>query len=506
MRSYHSIINTCCAGGGKTTQIIKYIKNLLDHGVCMSRILIISFSNATINVLVKRLAEYNVQVNNITTLHAFCHRFQSQSITTDIEIVITQMIKNYSSLKSIPLSIVRNILSVYYQSNVEHSTYIATMLNENNKNIFLEIVKLSKELDLYCDVHKIIPLWKICHSFYQNIEDNTYDIYSKFDYLLIDEAQDLSWIQLRIIAYFIKHIFIHDNKKFTVVGDEHQCIYNFQGSLVSYYTEFISYILNICIIQKHKVIQINNTKTYRFGGELLSKINTLFYTHTSDVINTTYSEKTLQNPMTYISNIINKYAATHTIGILFQYHDHLTTSLQNHIKKGVNIKIKIRKLPIFKYMQMYYQSLTKYNGRVNGNIPDHTDIFQMIYWCINRCTSKSYITNQVYEYLINRCNSYHTLTAYFLTLPDVIYIKSVHKTIKFLTIHSSKGSEFDIVIHIKQKPISSQINILTKYFMVWYGTENLLQSLYKQEILTLNRNLIYVAMTRAKKKYFSVSI
>ncbi len=87
---------------------------------------------------------------------------------------------------------------------------------------------------------------------------NTYHNYKNFKYIIVDEAQDTSFIRLNLI----KAIYHLNNSIITAVGDDFQSIYHFSGCLGEIFLNFNDYFPN------SKIYYLKYT--YRNSQELIN--------------------------------------------------------------------------------------------------------------------------------------------------------------------------------------------------------------------------------------------
>jgi superfamily I DNA/RNA helicase/DNA polymerase III epsilon subunit-like protein len=173
-----------CAGSGKTTTIICRIKYLIDKGVLPSKIILMTFNVDAAKSMKNKLKEI------------FCG-FKPNVLVGTIDSVACKFYHTYFKKE--------------YQVGVQE--YCAELLN------FLKSPSGQGSL-----------------------------ITSKYDYLFVDEFQDVNKIQYETILEFYKA-----GTKITVIGDDAQNIYKFRGSDMKY------------IIELDKHIKYLNTYTLRIN-------------------------------------------------------------------------------------------------------------------------------------------------------------------------------------------------------------------------------------------------
>jgi superfamily I DNA/RNA helicase len=97
-------------------------------------------------------------------------------------------------------------------------------------------------------------------SLFQNHEDIANKYKSKFQYILVDEFQDVNNLQVELI----KHL-LTDQTQLFCVGDDWQSIYGFRGSNVDYIVDFENYFPN------SKVVKLN--QNYRSTQNIVGASN-----------------------------------------------------------------------------------------------------------------------------------------------------------------------------------------------------------------------------------------
>ncbi len=95
----------------------------------------------------------------------------------------------------------------------------------------------------YLDFNDLISR---CTSLFQNQTDIANKYKSKYQYILVDEFQDVNNLQVELIK-----LMLTDQTQLFCVGDDWQSIYGFRGSNVSYIVDFENYFAN------SKVIKLN---------------------------------------------------------------------------------------------------------------------------------------------------------------------------------------------------------------------------------------------------------
>ena len=94
-------------------------------------------------------------------------------------------------------------------------------------------------------------------SLFQNHEDIVNNYKGKFQYILVDEFQDVNNLQVELIK-----LLLTDNTQLFCVGDDWQSIYGFRGSNVSYIVEFENHFTNAKTIK----LNLNYRSTQNIVG------------------------------------------------------------------------------------------------------------------------------------------------------------------------------------------------------------------------------------------------
>lgn len=573
-----NLISLSTAGGGKTTKLIQRVQNIIKNGGNPDKILIISFTNASCEDI------YNKSGIIAYTLHSFTYSFLNSNFTIieNITKLVEIFLPNYINLLSLGLNTVVNLVNSYFL--FKNFPENLDFLSEKDQILNLEFKELINQINDEKLMHNAIFFSDIIHSFRENLEINKSDVlfklFNTYDHFLLDEAQDMSILQLNIIYILITEIFTLENKSFFIVGDVKQSIYDFQGSLPEYYLNFIDNIKLFCLNQNSSLEIEDNNKTYRFGGQILQRINQEFVEHTSEKTTGEFNEIFLNDTdqlLVLIKEILEneknkillasgekiiKESEENKISldllILFKKNNTIVEKVQNLlIKEGLDQKIWTQNNKIVEDLRniMYYlQSQNQENPNLKYilarilqgcffymNEPDffyfvQSDKLDLI---INKSSEDPFVLDVInfLENIKNNANSaskvmeilcsrlifstdinlevlrelyyesffYGGFIDFILTIPDTIRIKK--NGIKFSTVHSSKGLEAEIVIFLDFLRDDEQtFSNLSPFFFSSDPNDKTkeLISAKKTQIETTKKNLLYVALTRAKSKLYHI--
>ena len=102
----HSLI-IAGAGTGKTTTLLKKVDILISNGIKEEEILVISFTNETVNNF-KKKCKYNI---NVSTFHKLANTMLNDDYMIIEDDVLTKIIHKY--LKDIPLKLKKRLYFIY---------------------------------------------------------------------------------------------------------------------------------------------------------------------------------------------------------------------------------------------------------------------------------------------------------------------------------------------------------------------------------------------------------
>jgi len=231
------------AGSGKTRVITHKFAHLVhNYGINPHSILCITFTNKAAEELKNRLYEL-IGIENpywVRTIHSACLQMIKPFITElgyKDNFTITSMSKQKS--------IIREIL---YKLNIEQKGNVGKMLTmisrckdypnptkylmehysnvDRAKHIFIEYHAMMQENN-FLDFDDILLH---AHYLFKHNEHFRQGWLNTFNYILVDEYQDVNNIQYLIIKELGNNI--------TVVGDDYQAIYAFRGSDPKHFIEF----------------------------------------------------------------------------------------------------------------------------------------------------------------------------------------------------------------------------------------------------------------------------
>ncbi len=233
----HPMLVIAGPGSGKTTVLTMRVQNLIEeYKVNPANILVITFTKAAAMEMKSRFNNLRGQNTNVTfgTFHAVFFKILRAAYNYSVDSIVkddrrTQIIRqaiDRSSLETDDInelvnSITGEISKVKTEGIDINAYYSASCAEEEFREIYKYYVHSLKnaglidfdDMLLYC--HELLTARKDILTQWQN----------RYQYILIDEFQDINKIQyevIRLLAFPRNNLFI--------VGDDDQSIYGFRGS------------------------------------------------------------------------------------------------------------------------------------------------------------------------------------------------------------------------------------------------------------------------------------
>ena len=251
------------AGAGKSTTMAHRVQHLVQvHGVPASRILVCSFSKATVNDIEHKLEKLSVPSVSCYTFNALGRKIVQKTIQQgywpafneehiehrNSQLAMRALVelgkqygKNFSQL-DINQEDLQNYISVC-KGNLRYANILTAKLpvhtlayaeQAEHKNAhYLKAYQLYEQIRqqnnwLTFD-DQLLLAWEALERF----EAIRAWAKNSFDYLLIDEFQDVNKVQVQIAD-----ILSEDHRNYMAIGDDDQCIYEWRGADVSYILNF----------------------------------------------------------------------------------------------------------------------------------------------------------------------------------------------------------------------------------------------------------------------------
>ncbi len=242
-------------GSGKTTVLLQKIQEILRAGVDPSKVLVLTFSKAAALNMKDRFMRMSSQVPWFGTIHAFCYRelagrqFKIISETAQFKAMEPLSAKYHlapEEIRRVLGEISRTKTAVHEQADFckgwagtagagetaetaeTAATTAAAVMGESLSGLYPEKFMAEAKscyLNYKADNH-LLDFDDLEEEFTGKLRDHDYAaaLKNRYDWVLVDEFQDLNAIQLGIVRA------ISQESYFFGVGDEDQCIYEFRGS------------------------------------------------------------------------------------------------------------------------------------------------------------------------------------------------------------------------------------------------------------------------------------
>lgn len=268
------------AGSGKTTVLVERASQLVEkHGVDPSRILFLCFDNTAKDNMVTKMAERNPDLSkvNIMTVHALAKRMMERH--TDYGLVVRtydtrageigylsimqrisnkykfMLEQNHPCVESLMCQFVaRELRQLHTVDELDYDEFDSYFMDMVLKQIFEQyLAELDKQRIITFDtaVYKAVELL--------NDSRILKDEQSYFDYVFVDEAQDLSYDKYVLITT------LAHGKNLFMVGDTLQAIYGFAGGDCSLLREHHKNFDNVTVL--------NLPTNYRCSANIIDTAN-----------------------------------------------------------------------------------------------------------------------------------------------------------------------------------------------------------------------------------------
>ena len=224
-------------GSGKTTVLTARIRNLIEeYSVNPANILVITFTKAAANEMKSRFNNMMGRSTNVTfgTFHAVFFMILRAAYNYSVDSIIKEDVRQNIIKQAIERSrlepddlneMISNITGEISRVKTEaidiNAYYSASCPEEEFRDIYKYYVKTLKKMGLI----DFDDMLLYCHELLATRRDILAKWQQKYQYILIDEFQDINKIQYDIIKLLAKP---QDN--LFIVGDDDQSIYWFRGS------------------------------------------------------------------------------------------------------------------------------------------------------------------------------------------------------------------------------------------------------------------------------------
>lgn len=227
-----NLVVEALAGSGKTSTIVK----ALDIIPKDKKVLFLAFNNTVANTLKEKTVQHkNVTVRTVYQIGRAVVSKNLGKIEIDEHKYTNEFIKNKNNYTLNGKPTLKSKWKAYFNNIRDLVKHVRLNLGETIKDI-KEIAK-NYEITLIADealvVKKLIDWGKKNNGtidfpdmiWYPIVFDFPSECFSKFDYVFVDEAQDLSKCQRELILKYN-----NENTRYIFVGDSNQAIYGFNSA------------------------------------------------------------------------------------------------------------------------------------------------------------------------------------------------------------------------------------------------------------------------------------
>lgn len=454
-----NILISAVAGSGKTTTIVKSVDFLPND----KDILFLAFNQHVVETLKNRIKKQNVE---ITTLHSYglktlkmCFGNQEMEPNKVLKLCYEHSkkfvgVKNGKE-KSYPLVISKavDLLRLNNCTTVENVVNIfeenGLFFKENDVDNALKILKYTNAS----------PKIDFLDMLYRPVKFNVR--FKKYDYIFVDECQDLSIIQQEIIRRSFK-----EGTRIIAVGDPNQAIYSFAGAdYKSFYR----------MKEFYKMKEMKLSTSYRCSKSVISfaqQVVSDIHYHEDSPLGSVHTHSSVDNV-----NVGDWIICRNTKPLVSMCIELFKREIPCYVKgkdygnelKNMVMDTKTHNIERCK-LELKNQLIELYSRMEKLGIekPNRTNKYKELYEKVK------ILTDIIFEYVSD--------TNEALELIDMIFAESdSSKRVTLMTIHKSKGLENERVFFLGQELIPSK----------FARTES--------ELLQEN-NLKYVAITRAKSE------
>ena len=216
-------------GTGKTTVLTERIINMINAWhIPENRIHAFTFTNKATNEMKTRLSDKLGRIHEvgISNFHQYTFGYLATFFIPDVEVLIDS--RKEELIKNLILERKFDALEVKEVSKQISRIKNNLPIKEDLMSKRLQLIEIYFAYEDYLINHNMLDfdgmnlvflnILKSDEGFRELIQD-------EFDYILVDEAQDINWIQYEILK-----IMTEKNHHLFMVGDSNQSIYSFRGS------------------------------------------------------------------------------------------------------------------------------------------------------------------------------------------------------------------------------------------------------------------------------------
>lgn len=236
---YGQVLLVSCPGSGKTTTMLRRIRNMISQGIAPSSILMVTFTEAAAKEMKKRFADtYGDAPVTFCTIHALCirimyaagmngfHIMDASETDTALRSAAAAVQKYFEDFKNI-----KNDIGLFKNTGILKGRSELT-LTEMEFKAFVKAYENTKDASGCIDFDDLLIHGKRLLTERPGILSMFRE---KFRFIICDEYQDTNPIQKEIL-----YLLAGENGNLCVVGDDDQSIYGFRGAVPEHLQSLIN--------------------------------------------------------------------------------------------------------------------------------------------------------------------------------------------------------------------------------------------------------------------------
>ena len=473
-------------GTGKTTKLLKYVKTFLKLGTPIDKIGYFAFTTKAANEAIDRMLDYHTafqrkDLKYFRTLHSLA--FTRLGLKKS-EVLQDEHYEDIGRRLGIQMTVYSNGQETtgFVDSSSEYfnlinaarikeisieEEYNTDMYSQDMNKQLLQII--SDELQNYKDSYKLVDFTDMIERF------NVSKLCPNFDVVFIDEAQDLSPIQWKMVDI------IRKNSKYVILaGDDDQAIYGWAGADVKKFQQKFSK-KDIILPQSYRV----PLKVQDIANKILDRIPD------ERRIKKQWQARREVGDVNYITDLDGLPLHDGNWLILARYNDRLNKLMPLLKDMGIYYQYKGRK----SYKSTLFKTILNYIRWQKGELLSLSEVKDVI-----ECTGSNLKPTEEKMYDLADLTYDKTVNwfdVFVVDYEECLYIRemlsygeklSKNARVKLSTIHAAKGGEADNVL------------------LILDNTKTIRESSEKNEDKADEENRVwYVGVTRTKQNLYIMS-
>jgi DNA helicase-2/ATP-dependent DNA helicase PcrA len=259
------VVLAAAAGAGKTTVVTLRVEQLVHDGVDPTRIGAFTFGNDAAKEIEDRLHKLGVKTAKVSTIHSLCYeilRMDGERWGGDfhldekhaLHICLKEIIQRTLKANDIDVNDVQSCIGLAKAAGLSMHPDVALEYEGEVHKFFQAHAKKHWRAGTYVDAYRLLEEQRITRGLLdfddmlslgaltlQKDPDVLANWQARFDYLIVDEAQDSSWIQNWVALNLAE-----PKNNIMLVGDCQQSLYRWRGALPD---EFVSFAKKFSVVR-----------------------------------------------------------------------------------------------------------------------------------------------------------------------------------------------------------------------------------------------------------------